>query len=548
MRIAVLSNVNMNVLIRFLTKADNSIEVLEPEGYANELGMMYNKDSTYNMFSPQITFVIIDLMELICSKLEIDTAAKSIKSWFLQFEAAMDSKQIYYVSDAYLCGYGLGTCAVPGIRTKLENIWLESLIELMEKHGNVRLFDYAEIIRSNGEKDSFSVKMWYMGKILLTNDVQKKLSDQIIHKVNVERRTPRKILFLDLDNTLWGGIAGENDISPIELSDEHRGLAYKNLQRVIFEMQKQGVLLGIISKNNLDDVMPIINNHPHMVLGDKCFVIKKINWDTKDTNIRNACQELNIGTDSAVFFDDNPVERELVKTMLPEVIVPDFPLKVEELPEVMIQIYHEYFEKSHVTKEDFDKTLQYSLNQKRDELLKKSENFDEYLISLEMKLKRENPEVNMERLLQLVNKTNQFNLTTKRYTFDELCEIVSSMSKRIFLYSLSDKFGDNGIVSAVIVDLKNDLPYVEEFVMSCRVMGRNVEYAIMDDVENTLANNGIKGLRGIYIPTLKNEPVAGLYEKLGYIKYDGNSNGDSNQYKINFDEKPRRVYHVTILN
>jgi FkbH-like protein len=350
---------------------------------------------------------------------------------------------------------------------------------------------------------------------------------------------------LDLDNTLWGGLAGENDISPVNLSDDHSGLAYKNLQRVILGMQKQGVLLGIISKNNPEDADNIIDNHPHMILRSGCFAVKKINWDAKDKNIVTACDELNIGTDSAVFFDDNPAERELVKTMLPEVIVPDFPDRAEELPDVMTKIYHEYFEKPRITEEDLKKTRQYAENAERNRLLKHTESFDDYLINLETVIKREKPETNTERFLQLVNKTNQFNLTTQRYTLEELTDILDNADKKTFLYRVSDRFGDNGIVAALIVDMSAESPCIEEFVMSCRVMGRHIEHAIITEVEKELSCQGVKKLCGKYIPTAKNAPVAGLYEELGYTKLCENEDG-SIEYEIEIAKSPKRVYHVTV--
>jgi FkbH-like protein len=543
-KIAVLSNVNMNVLIRLLEK-EQGVEVYQTEGYGNELGLLYDRVSSYNVFSPGITFMIMDLMELIGGETDIAKATERIQTWFAQMEQTMENGRIYYISDAYLWGYGIETCAEPGIKARLENIWLESLLELTEHHENARIFPYAEFVQSIGAENTFSKKMWYMGKILLTNDAQKRLCSIICHKVSVEERTPKKILFLDLDNTLWGGLAGENDTIPINLSDDHAGLAYKNLQRVLLGMQRQGVLLGIISKNNQADALNIIDKHPHMLLRSGCFAIKEINWEPKDGNIVRACRELNIGTDSAVFFDDNPAERELVKTMLPEVIVPDFPDRAEDLPDAMEEIYHRYFEKAHITAEDLSKTRQYAENAERSRLLKSAQSYDDYLISLEMVMKREDPKTNAERFLQLVNKTNQFNLTTKRYTSNELNSIITDPKKKTFLYRVSDRFGDNGIVAALIIDMSGQIPYIEEFVMSCRVMGRHIEHAIITDVESALSEAGVSRLRGRYIPTAKNVPVAKLYEELGYARCSENTDGSA-EYEIEIAKSPKRVYHVTV--
>ncbi len=353
-------------------------------------------------------------------------------------------------------------------------------------------------------------------------------------------------MILDLDNTLWGGLAGENDITPINLSDEHSGLAYKNLQRVLLQMQREGVLLGIVSKNNKEDAMDIIEKHPHMVLRPDAFAVKKINWESKDKNIAEACAELNIGVDSAVFFDDSPSERSLIKAMLPEVAVPDFPDRPEALADAMLEIYHTFFEKAFVTAEDMNKTRQYAQNTERRELLEKAESFDDYLKGLEMSLIREKPAASADRFLQLVNKTNQFNLTTRRYNSGELSEIFESASKRTFLYRVTDKFGDNGQVAALIADVSGEAPVIEEFAMSCRVMGRHIEHAIITDVERRLSEEGFLRLKGIYIPTAKNAPVAGLYDELGYKKNRELSDGGA-EYEIEIAKAPKRVYYVNII-
>lgn len=532
----------MNVLIRLLGK-EPDVEVYKAEGYGNELGTLYDGSSSYHAFDPQITFLLMDLMELIGGEPEIGTASERIRAWFGQLAGALDAGRIYYVSDAYLWGYGTETSGDYGIKRRIENVWMECLDGLIDGHDNVRAFPYAHMIEGMGEENAFSRKMWYMGKVLLSNDAQRRLCGLLVHKAKLEGRTPKKILFLDLDNTLWGGLAGENDITPVNLSEDHSGLAYKNLQRVIIRMQKQGVLLGIISKNNPQDAMDIIDKHPHMVLRGDCFAVKKINWNSKDKNIVEACGELNIGVDSAVFFDDNPSERELVRSMLPQVAVPDFPDRPEELPEAMTKIYHDFFEKAFVTAEDLNKTRQYAQNAERDELRKRAASFDDYLKSLEMSLIRENPGTGADRFLQLVNKTNQFNLTTKRYTAAELSEIFESPGKRTFLYRVTDKFGDNGQVAALIVDVSGDEPVIEEFTMSCRVMGRRIEHAIVSDVEQELAGAGFARLRGIYIPTAKNAPVSGLYAELGYKKIKDRADGGA-EYEIELAKAPKRVYYV----
>lgn len=538
-RIALLSNVNMNFVIRTLK---GEVEVYDAEGYGNELGIMMNPDSSYHEFTPSSTFLVMDLLELLEHDLDIENAKTRIENWFHTLEACLAEQGTYYVSDAYLWGVELEAVFDPGKKGALEQLWQEHLEQLCATHKNVYILPYKAMIENLGAQNAFSLKMWYMGGILLSNEAQNRLGQLILRKIMLQNRVAKKVLLLDLDNTLWGGLAGEHDITPITLADDHGGLAFKNLQRVIWQMNQQGVLLGIVSKNNEEDAMEIIRNHPHMVLREDCFVTKRINWQPKHENIVEIAKELNLGTDSFVFWDDNPTERELVKEMLPEVVVPDFPVKKEELAPAMIQIYKDYFEKSTVTQEDLEKTKQYADNSKRMELQNRTASFEDYLKQLQMKMEMVNPAENLERLVQLVNKTNQFNLTTKRYSTEEMQEVLVDTQKRVFLFRSSDRFGDNGIVSAAIVDVRKEAPIVEELVMSCRVMGKNLEYAIVEAIEDSLQEEGFEKLQGIYIPTVKNAPVAKLYDQLGYVVVAESEEGKT--YEIEIAKRPKRVYFV----
>lgn len=512
-RIALLSNVNMNFVIRMLQK---ECEVYQPEGYGNELGLLMNPESSYHKFGADITFLVMDLAEVTSHELEPAAAKELIDRWFAGLESAVREEGVFYLSDAYLWCAELDAVYEAGRKQALEQLWQERLEAFAGDHGNVRIFPYRRMIERLGEENAFSWKMWYMGKILLSSEAQKRLCGLILEKTVLESRTPKKVLALDLDNTLWGGLAGEADHTPIGLSEEHGGLAYKNLQRVILQMQRQGVLLTIVSKNNEEDAEKILRGHPHMVLRPECFAAKRINWEPKHENLKRIAEELNLGLDSFVFWDDNPAERELVSSLLPQVTVPDFPEKPEELAEAMTAIYRKYFARAFVTKEDMEKTSQYAANAVRSRMRESAGSFEDYLRQLQIVLRRENPMEHTERLLQLLNKTNQFNLTTRRYTQAELMKLLTEGSCEAHLYRVEDCFGDNGIAAAVIVDISGEIPLIRDFVMSCRVMGRNIEYAIVEDIESDMVKRGFAGLRGEYIPTAKNKPVEELYTRLGY--------------------------------
>ena len=540
MKIALLSNVNMNFVIRMLQNqsreqskavAENGEEglrelsIYNAPGYGNELGLLLDPTSSYQEFGPDITFLVMDVMELLEHDLTVEESR--VERWFSMLKGALKPEKMYYISDAWVQGEELSVCFDVERKQKLEEIWDGQLTKLMAECSNVRCFPYHKLIGRLGEERAFSMKMWYLGKVLHTNEAQKAMAEEIVHLSEVAARTPKKVLLLDLDNTLWGGLAGENDHTPIKLSEDHEGLAYKNLQRVIAQMQSQGVILGIVSKNNEEDAMELIKNHPHMVLRPEAFAAKRINWQPKPENIREIAKELNLGLDSFVFWDDNPAERQLVKAVLPQVMVPDFPEKPEELAKAMAGVYRRYFEKETVTAEDLEKTKQYAQNAMRKDLEARAVDFESYLKQLDMELICEDPLKNLERLVQLINKTNQFNLTTRRYDRQTLQGFLEDGRHRVFLYRVKDCFGDNGIVSAVIIRLpENFAPIIDTFVMSCRVMGRNLEYDILADVEEQLYKEGYKSLIGEYLPTKKNKPVENLYETLGYEKLPEEKNED----------------------
>ncbi len=537
-RLAVLSNVNMNMVIRMLQK---QAEVYEAEGYGNELGVLLNPASSYHAFGADITFLILDLAELLEHDFEPQTAKERIEGWFRTLDGCLPEHGIFYISDAYLWAVELAVLADPERKQQLESLWSLELQALCSKHGNVRIFPYRSLIESQGEGKAFSLKMWYMGKVLLGMETQSLLAEKINFYAKLEYRTPKKVLVLDLDNTLWGGLAGEADHTPVQLSEDHGGLAYKNLQRVLKIMQSQGVILVIASKNNEADAMEILEHHPHMVLRPEDFAARRINWDPKPDSIRAMAQELNLGTDAFVFFDDSEAEREMMRQMLPEVTVPEFPDRPEELASCMVEIYETYFARAVVTKEDREKTAQYRANAGRNAMAKQAVSFEDYVKKLEICLIPVDPKEHLDRLTQLFNKTNQFNLTTRRYTTEEMQRIVEDETKRVFLYQVTDVFGDNGIVAAAIVDTAGEIPEITDLVMSCRVMGRNIENAVIDRIEQQMLEEGYEKLRGRYIPTAKNKPVEQLYEKLGYEKTD-NTTEDGSCYEITLAARPERPY------
>ncbi|MCR5701958.1 MAG: HAD-IIIC family phosphatase [Lachnospiraceae bacterium] len=509
-KIAVLSNVNMDAIVKNLQR---KYEVFSPAGYGNVVEELSNAGSELNAFKPDICFIIIDASAMFDRYDRFEEGAGVITSFFGILESAMGTNTTYYINDLDFRSDVLKTDIIDNIQELYAAEWTSAFFEFSKKHNNVHMLTFSSLVKRIGSCDFYSAKMWYLGRIpfsvLGRNEIQNEIEKCIkLH----EGMCVKKVLLLDLDNTLWGGICGEGKVI---LSDENVGLIYKDLQYVIKRMKRSGVILGIVSKNNEEDALDVLRNNQHMILEESDFAIMKINWENKDKNIREIADELNVGLSSIVFFDDSENERMLVKTMLPEVTVPDFPDKTENLPECMVNIFFEYFDKENYTLEDSKKTELYRQNKERELFKQRSISYEDYLKELKIKIYPVSAKENEERVYQLVHKTNQFNLTTKRYSRDDLHEMLNSDEYIVYTFDIKDKFGDNGITAVVIVSL-SDVAEIDTFIMSCRIMGRKIEDSIIAYVENKLKINGFGVVRASYINTEKNKPVEKLYDGLGY--------------------------------
>jgi FkbH-like protein len=334
----------------------------------------------------------------------------------------------------------------------------------------------------------------------------------------------KKCLVLDLDNTLWGGIVGDDGVQNLVLGKDHPvGEAYLDFQRYVKDLQRRGVILAVCSKND-PEIAKDGFSHPDSLLKVEDFSAFKANWNPKPDNIREIAADLNIGLDSLVFVDDNPAERALVADQLPEVAVPEVGADVSGFSAVLEQ--QRYFEIHKVVQDDLNRTAYYSSNAQRDALQARYQDYGEFLASLEMTAEIEafSP-VYLERITQLINKTNQFNLTTRRYTIAEV-EAVAQDPEFVTLYGrLADKFGDNGLVSVLIGHVVSDTVELDLWLMSCRVLKREMELAMFDALVEQCQAREIRKIVGVYVPSKKNGMVAGHYADLGFTHVSESSAG-----------------------
>jgi len=275
-------------------------------------------------------------------------------------------------------------------------------------------------------------------------------------------------------------------------------------------------MLAILSKNNVEDVEPVFS-HPDMLLRHEDFVAEVINWEPKSANIRRLARDLNIGLDAFVFLDDNPAEREQMKAECPEVAVVDFPKDSALLPEALDKAYADYFLSLEVTGEDAKKTAMYRAESQRKAELSAATSVEDFLKKLEMVMDIHfMTDEEEKRVTQLANKTNHFNVTTKRYSEEEIHSLASSKGSDIITVHMADKYGDQGLVAVLILKYEGDEAEIDTFLMSCRVMGRNAEIEIASNIKELLEKKRVKTIRATYLKTAKNAPVAELFEKLGF--------------------------------
>lgn len=326
----------------------------------------------------------------------------------------------------------------------------------------------------------------------------------------------KKVIALDLDNTLWGGVIGDDGINGIQIGSETAvGESYLEFQRYLKNLKDLGIILSINSKNDFKNVKEALESHPSMLLKEDDFFSIRANWDLKSKNIIEIAKEINIGEDSIVFLDDNPTERELVETQVEGVSVPNIGNKSDKYIDFIDR--NNYFEILSISKEDLERKSYYEDNKNRQKQEANFTNYEDFLSSLNMVTEiEEAKEIYLDRIYQLINKTNQFNLTTKRYTKVEVEEVFKNSNKILLYGRLKDKFGDNGLISVIIGEKENEKLFIPLWIMSCRVLKREMEKAMLDKLVEIAKKMEIEILVGEYIPSPKNGMVKEHYKELGF--------------------------------
>ena len=396
------------------------------------------------------------------------------------------------------------------------------LSEAMIKEGNVFPIDISSVQNRFGFAFTYNPVLFYSSKMSTSIDVLPYISKQVVDVIKSSLGLFKKCLIMDLDNTIWGGVIGDDGINNIEIGELGRGHVFSDLQRWIKQLKEFGIILAVCSKNNEKTAKEPFEKHPDMILRLSDISIFVANWDDKASNIKLIQESLNIGMDSIVFIDDNPFERELVKNIIPDICVPDLP----DDPSLYLGYLQEQnlFEAPSFAGKNSDRTMQYQAQFERKKMETAYSSIDGYLKDLEMVCSaRSFEETQFSRIAQLSQRSNQFNLRTVRYTDEDIKRIANDKNYITLSCSLKDKFGDYGLVSVVIIKKTNaNTGFVDTWLMSCRALKRGLEEFTVNKMISLCKENGVMILEAEYIPTPKNNMVKDIYSSFGFKREEEN--------------------------
>jgi len=491
-----------------------------------------NKNSQLYKFSPDLTFLLIDvrsmLGELFYTPYSLSSSEKEkfienkfneLKNLIIFFTNQTKSKIIITnLNIPSYSPYGIFETKSGDSFHKSIAKFNQNLIDEFVNNNSVYIFDFNSFVNYHGEKNIFDIKQFLTGDIKISLEYIPKLADQLMGYFYATLGLSKRCIVLDLDNTLWGGIIGEDGFDGIKLGDNSQGNSYVEFQKTLLALHQRGILLAINSKNNIDDAMEVITKHPNMILKKEHFASMKINWNDKVSNMIDISNELNFGLDYLVFFDDDPVNRELMKSSLPEVLTIELSTDSSEYSTILKNMKE--FDVLKITKEDSHRGQMYFEQKQRHELESTITNLDEFLKQLKLKVKIKSADkFSIPRISQLTLKTNQFNLTTKRYQEEDIKNLVQNNKIEIIYAQVEDKFGDNGITSMYILDKTNPEEwYLDTFLLSCRIMGRQIEKCLMQHIISKAKMNDVKKIKADYLPTKKNKPIEAFLPDCGFIR------------------------------
>lgn len=408
--------------------------------------------------------------------------------------------------------------------------WANARLAEVAYTSGLIVFDVNEALSEVPLSQWTDPKFWFYGRAPFSPMVSRYLAAGFVDVWSAATKGPAKVLALDLDNTLWGGVFGDDGINGLALGDDYPGNAFKAMQNECLRLKNQGFLLVILSKNE-PDAWDVFEAHPGTALRKKDFVATRINWAPKPDNIREIAEELNLGLDAFVFIDDSPQERAAMRLQLPQVVVPEMPEDVARRPGWLRGLSE--LRIGRLTAEDTRRSDMYIADKDRTSLKNTAESYETYLASLEQRLIVRNvDEKHVPRVAQMHMRTNQFNLTTVRHDDRAILDRISNRQFIVLAGEVSDKFGDQGLVIVAVVECRGVEAEIDSFLMSCRVAGRGVEYAFLSAILARLEKRGVQTVFGTYIPTPRNNMVSGFYKNAGFSPCKSNKNVERWQWNF----------------
>ncbi len=384
---------------------------------------------------------------------------------------------------------------------------------------DVILLDLDGLQRLHGVPATLDMRKWYLYRQPFTETYWQSIGNTLASLIASRRVASKKCLVIDCDNTLWGGIIGEDGMGGISIGDDYPGSAFRDFQQLLLTLRSQGVLLAICSKNNESDALDVFDNHPNMVLRREHLAAWRINWQDKPSNIAELALELNIGLDSMVFIDDSSMEIDHVKSALSMVECIQVPADAAQLP--MTMAASRLFDRLSVTAEDRARSDMMAQERARREISQKSVSKEDFIRSLALHIDLAPVDTDtLDRVTQLVNKTNQFNLTTKRRDKTEIGVLMADANWITLAMRVEDRFGDYGLVGVAFIHIAGTVASIETLLMSCRVLGRNVEESFLAAIAAAAAARGAQRLNGMYVASAKNAMVSNFWSDRGFTPTD----------------------------
>jgi FkbH-like protein len=529
-RIAVLGSFTLDPFISFLrvegARAGLWIDCYLA-GYGQYVQELLSSDSQLYRFQPHVTFIAIDGDVLWNQRWSENPPRRNepvVGELLGPLFAGLDAFEQQGSGILVVNDFALPRASTEGVNAFRTKTTFAHLVAHANKHLRLRLasrdhsflFPLADVVAQIGRTQAFNWRTHYRGHVTWSDSLMSAVARRYVGFAQAALGHAVKCIVLDLDNTLWGGVLGEDGPAGIALGPEWPGREFLDLQRELLDLERQGVLLTICSKNNEEEALQVLREHPHMLIREEHLAAHRINWRDKAANIRELAAELNLGIDHMLLIDDSAHEREWVRRQLPEMHVPELPSDpsfyadwVASLPSVIVL---------HQTAEDILRTSQYQQHRHREQYRQRVGSMEDFLRGLELRVQiAEVDDATMSRVVQLLAKTNQFNLTTRRHDEASIRRQVTAGAWRVYTMRVSDRFGDFGLTGVAIAVPGPKVWHLDSFLLSCRVIGKSVESALLAAVARDARRSGAESLTAEYLDSGRNRVAADFLANHGFV-------------------------------